>query len=127
MLPVFALANAGVVLSPDILVGHGSLVVAIICGLVIGKPLGVMLASWVAVKIGVARLPTGVCWGQVHGAGWLAGIGFTMALFIANLAFAQDAAMLDAAKLGVLGASVLAGVVGLVVLARATRGRGTGH
>ncbi len=132
ILPVFALANAGVALSTGggedaAPVWTSRVLIGVVLGLVIGKPLGVMLCSWLAVKAGVARLPTGVCWGQVHGAGWLAGIGFTMALFIANLAFKENAAMLDAAKLGVLGASVLAGVIGLVILARATRGNGNGH
>ena len=132
ILPVFALANAGVALTTGggedaAPVWTSRVLIGVVLGLVVGKPLGVLLCSLIAVKIGVARLPTGVNWGQVHGAGWLSGIGFTMALFIANLAFKEDAAMLDAAKLGVLGASVLAGVVGLVILARATRGGGNGR
>ena len=131
ILPVFALANAGVVISS----GDGGtapvwtnrVFFGVVLGLLLGKPLGVMLCSWLAVKVGLARLPAGVGWRQVHGAAWLSGIGFTMALFIANLAFKNDAELLDVAKLGVLGASVLAGVIGLVILARATRGlRGEG-
>ena len=132
ILPVFALANAGVALTTGggedaAPVWTSRVLIGVVLGLVVGKPLGVLLCSWIAVKFGVARLPAGVNWGQVHGAGWLSGIGFTMALFIANLAFKEDAAMLDAAKLGVLGASVLAGVVGLVILARATRDGGNGR
>lgn len=126
ILPVFALANAGVAIggggSGEGSVFGSRVLLGVALGLLIGKPVGVLVCSWLAVKAGVAVLPRGVTWGMVHGAGWLAGIGFTMALFIANLGFKGDenAPMLDAAKLGVLGASILAGVIGLVVLAKAT-------
>jgi NhaA family Na+:H+ antiporter len=86
-------------------------------GLALGKPLGITLASWLAVRAGAADLPTGVTWRHVHGAGWLGGIGFTMSLFVAGLAFG-DSALLDIAKLGVLGASIVAGVIGFVLLRR---------
>ncbi|MEM9373279.1 MAG: Na+/H+ antiporter NhaA [Planctomycetota bacterium] len=127
ILPVFALANAGVALGGSGGEGEASVftsrvLIGVALGLLIGKPLGVFVCSWIAVKIGVASMPKGVNWGMIHGAGWLSGIGFTMALFIANLGFKgeENAFMLDAAKLGVLGASVLAGVIGLILLARAT-------
>lgn len=119
ILPVFALANAGVPIETGDDGGEGSTtraLVGVALGLMIGKPVGVFGATWLAVKLRIGELPPGVRWGHIHGAAWLAGIGFTMALFIANLAFAGDASTLDAAKLGVLGASVLAGVIGLVVL-----------
>lgn len=128
ILPVFALANAGVALGageggegePSVFTSR--VLIGVAAGLLIGKPLGVFVCSWIAVKIGVASMPKGVNWGMIHGAGWLSGIGFTMALFIANLGFKgeDNAFMLDAAKLGVLGASVLAGVIGLAILAKAT-------
>ncbi len=129
ILPVFALANAGVALGAgeggaegEPSVFTSKVLMGVAAGLLIGKPLGVFVCSWIAVKIGVASMPKGVNWGMIHGAGWLSGIGFTMALFIANLGFKGEdqAFMLDAAKLGVLGASVLAGVIGLAILAKAT-------
>jgi NhaA family Na+:H+ antiporter len=89
--------------------------------LVLGKPLGVTLLSWIAVRSGLASLPAEITWRDIIGAGFLGGIGFTMALFIAGLAF-SDAASLESAKLAILGASLLAGVVGSLVLGGATRG-----
>jgi NhaA family Na+:H+ antiporter len=91
--------------------------IGIVLGLVVGKQLGVTVFAWLATRLGLASLPAGVSWRQVYGAGWLAGIGFTMSLFIADLAFA-DPARLAAAKLGVLVASLVAGTVGVVLLMR---------
>jgi NhaA family Na+:H+ antiporter len=87
---------------------------------VLGKQLGVTLGAWLAVRSGVADLPEGVRWRHIYGAGWLAGIGFTMSLFVADLAFADssEAALLTAAKLGILGASIIAGVGGWLILRR---------
>lgn len=116
VLPVFALANAGVSLSGvgvDAL--SGGIALGVIVGLVIGKPVGIFAFVWGAVRMGWADLPAGVSWRQVAGIGLLGGIGFTMALFIAGLAF-TSAAELEAAKVGILVASVLAGVVGLALL-----------
>jgi NhaA family Na+:H+ antiporter len=114
ILPLFALANAGVPLA-----GSGalrnSIALGIVLGLVVGKPLGITLASWLAVRSGLADLPAGVGWRALHGAAWLGGIGFTMSLFIAGLAFA-DAAHLDTAKLGILAASLVAGSIGWLLL-----------
>ncbi|MFK7758584.1 MAG: Na+/H+ antiporter NhaA [Phycisphaerales bacterium] len=134
ILPVFALANAGVpigggaeVAAVDGAVGGvvegasqsvwaSKALWGVVLGLLIGKPIGVFGFAWMAQKMGIGMLPEGSTWRHVFGAAWLSGIGFTMALFIANLAF-EDAGDLDAAKLGVLGASVIAGVVGLLILA----------
>jgi NhaA family Na+:H+ antiporter len=120
VMPVFALANAGVALNAgalaDPLAARVTLAVAL--GLLVGKPVGIMLLSWLAVRLGIAALPAGVGWGALLGAGCLGGIGFTMALFITALAF-QDAALAAASKLGVMLASVLAAAAGLLVLARA--------
>jgi NhaA family Na+:H+ antiporter len=115
VLPVFALANAGVVLAAEALTGHGMLMAAIICGLTIGKPAGFLLASWLAVKSGIAQKPAAYSWRQLLGAGALAGIGFTMSLFIAGQAFPvhDDFA---AAKIAVFVASVLSALIGLAVL-----------
>jgi len=87
---------------------------------VVGKVIGVFGATWLAVKLGIGALPDKVTWRHVFGASWLAGIGFTMALFIANLAFKGEEAalMLSQAKIAILGASAVAGVVGVLVLAK---------
>jgi NhaA family Na+:H+ antiporter len=116
IMPLFALANAGVSPGGDLseALTH-PVALGIIAGLVVGKPLGVTLFTWLAVRIGVTGLPAGVTWRQVHGAGWLAGIGFTMSLFIANLAFG-DTRLLSMAKVGILTASLIAGMVGWVIL-----------
>jgi NhaA family Na+:H+ antiporter len=84
-------------------------------GLLFGKPLGIVTAALIAVKAGIARLPQGVNWGSLLGYGFIAGIGFTMSLFIAMLAF-DDTTLVDAAKLGIIAGSVLAGVAGAVML-----------
>ncbi|MGK2952377.1 MAG: Na+/H+ antiporter NhaA [Thiobacillus sp.] len=115
VLPIFALANAGVVLSADVLSGHGPLVLAIIAGLVLGKPLGVFAASAIAVRARVAEKPDAYSWRQLAGAGSLAGIGFTMSLFIAGQAF-PSAGDFAAAKVAILLASVISGVIGTALL-----------
>jgi NhaA family Na+:H+ antiporter len=116
IMPIFALANAGVVISG----GFGQTIVqpvalGVILGLLLGKPIGIMLAAWLAVRTGAASLPTGVTWQHIHGAGWLGGIGFTMSLFIAGLAF-PDGTLLTVAKLGILTASLCAGTIGSLLL-----------
>ncbi len=114
ILPLFALANAGVQ------IGGGSVVdmlttpvsLGIILGLLVGKQVGITLFTFVAVKVGLADLPQGVSWKHIYGASWLAGIGFTMSIFISALAFRGDPALLDQAKLAILTASIIAGVGG---------------
>ena len=92
-----------------------SVTLGVILGLVLGKPLGITLAAWLAVRAGIAATPEGVSWRQLHGAGWLGGIGFTMSLFIASLAFGEGP-LLTMAKLGILSASLIAGLTGWVLL-----------
>ena len=124
VLPLFALANAGVVISSDVVAGHLPLMLAVAAGLVVGKPVGVLAASALAVRLGIAVKPDAYSWTQVLGAGSLAGIGFTMSLFIASEAFpvASDFA---AAKIAVFGASVVSAAVGVTVLyAHGRRARG---
>ncbi len=112
ILPLFALANAGVVPGGDLGSALGdSVTLGVVVGLFVGKQVGVFLFTWLAVRLGLADLPDRVNWRQVYGVSALAGIGFTMALFIAGLAFAEPAG-LEAAKLGILAASVLSGLVG---------------
>ena len=116
IMPLFALANAGVQLGGGIADAlTSSVVLGIVAGLIVGKQLGITLFAWLAVKSGVSELPEGIRWRHVYGAGWLAGIGFTMSLFISDLAF-SDGRLVDAAKLGILVASLIAGVVGWVIL-----------
>lgn len=115
VMPIFALANAGVQFGGVDLSAAGPQTVAlgVLVALVVGKPVGVLLATFLAVKTGISSLPQGVTWPGVLLVGLLAGIGFTMAIFVAGLAF-TDAALLDAAKMGILGASATAAVVGLL-------------
>lgn len=121
IMPIFALANAGVALGG---MSFGSLLqpvtIGTFLGLVIGKPVGVVLMAWLAVKTGFAQLPRGVTWLQITGAGVLGGIGFTMALFIGSLAF-KDPDLLDGSKLGILLASITCGLVGGFLLSRQRR------
>lgn len=115
VLPIFALANAGVIISLDVIQTHGSLMLAIILGLVIGKPVGMLSAAWLAVRIGLAAKPAEYSWRQLAGAGALAGIGFTMSLFIAGEAYpvADD---FTAAKIAIFTASIVAGIAGTFIL-----------
>jgi NhaA family Na+:H+ antiporter len=115
VLPVFALANAGLVWSADVIQGHGRLILAIVSGLVVGKPIGIVLGSWLAVRLGIATKPNTYSWRQLTGAGALAGIGFTMSLFIAGEAFDSES-VFSAAKLAIFIASLMAGLLGVVIL-----------
>ena len=117
ILPLFALANAGVTLTGGAVGDAFTSVVAlgIVLGLVVGKPVGVLLASVVGIRSGLGRLGTGVSWGHIGGLGATAGVGFTMALFIAGLAFESDPVRLGYAKVAILAASVIAGVAGYAV------------
>src|SRR5690606_37642055 len=116
VMPLFALANAGVDLQgvDFAAAGAGSVVLGVFVGLLIGKPIGIFLGSWTAVRLGWCRLPAGLTWPGVILVGCLGGIGFTMSIFIANLAFV-DGQLLAAAKSGVLLGSLTAGIVGLIV------------
>ena len=115
MLPIFALANAGVVWTTDVLSGRGRLIAAISLGLVVGKPLGIVAAAWLAVRSGIAIKPDAYSWRQLCGAGALGGIGFTMSLFIAGVAF-PDAEDYAAAKIAIFVASLIAGGLGALIL-----------
>ncbi len=115
IMPVFALANAGVVVSGGSLdAAPWSVVTAVSIGLMVGKPLGVLLTSWLTLRLRIGTLPVGMTLRHLVVLGVVAGVGFTMALFIAQLAF-TDAKLLAAAKIGVLGASGAAAVLGLTL------------
>ena len=121
-LPVFALANAGVDLG-----GFGEAVsspvsLGIIAGLVLGKPLGIVLASFIAVRLGLGKLPDRTTWSMLVGLGSIAGIGFTVSLFIAGLSFPGNEALTEDAKVGILVASAIAALLGLAILHIATSG-----
>jgi NhaA family Na+:H+ antiporter len=120
IMPIFALGNAGVAVETGALSHPVALAVA--AGLLVGKPLGIVLFSWLAVRARVAALPAGVNWRVMIGAGCLAGIGFTMALFIAGLALPGD--LLDASKIGILTGSFGSAVIGSVLLIAFLRSRG---
>jgi Na+/H+ antiporter NhaA len=119
VIPVFALANAGVVLTSDGIAdaATSTVTLGVVLGLVAGKLVGVTAAAWLATRLGVADLPTGVRWGQVVGIAAIAGIGFTVSLFVGALAF-DDAVLRDQATIGVLVASALAAAIGTVLLRR---------
>ena len=117
IIPIFALANAGIPISGGI--GENlsdPAALGIIFGLFIGKPLGILLCCFFAYKVGLATLPKGVSWRHIFGASMLAGIGFTMAIFIANLAYANDASHLEHAKLAILVASAISAIAGAGIL-----------
>lgn len=115
IMPVFALANAGVAIGGGGMNLTDPVFTGIIAGLFLGKPVGIVFFTWLAVQSGIASLPSGVNYGHILGAGLLAGVGFTMSLFIGNLAF-TEAALIDSAKLGILCASLLSGVAGVIAL-----------
>jgi NhaA family Na+:H+ antiporter len=124
ILPLFALANAGIDFrGSDLVASLGDpITLGIALGLVLGKFVGIGAFSWLAVKLGMARLPPGVAWPHLLGAAWLGGIGFTMSLFISQLAF-QDPAQLELAKIGILLGSLLAAFIGLAWLLACTSKR----
>ena len=120
-MPLFALANAGVHLGGDQnLTVLNPIGLGIILGLVLGKPIGITLFSFIAVKTGMAAKPPGVSWPQFFGIGLLGGIGFTMSIFVATLAFGNSHSLV-LAKLGVLVASALAGILGAGLLIFSSR------
>jgi Na+:H+ antiporter, NhaA family len=112
VMPIFALANAGLTISSaDI---RQPVFVAVFAGLVFGKPIGVLLFSWLAVRLGIATRAQSLSWSYLGAGALLTGIGFTMSLFIAGLAYAPE--ILDAAKIGILTASAFSATAGLVAL-----------
>lgn len=116
IMPLFALVNAGVKIDTVALSGlFSSVSIGVILGLFLGKPIGITLFSWLSVKCKIADLPRGTKWSQLIGVGFMAGIGFTMSIFIANLAF-TDESLVGTAKLAILVTSSIAGIVGVLIL-----------
>jgi NhaA family Na+:H+ antiporter len=122
VVPVFALANAGVVVSTSALGEAASSPVTwgVVLGLVVGKTAGITAAAWLGCRLGLAVLPTGARWSQLVGVAALGGIGFTVSLFVTGLAF-DDPRLVEEAKVGVLASSLLASLVGALVLVAARR------
>ena len=117
IMPLFAFANAGVVLTAS----HGGIEIgqitwAVMLGLVFGKFIGIYLFTWIVVKLGFASLGKGMTWKNLTGICMLGGIGFTVSLFIANLSFMDEIHLLNEAKMGVLLGTVLAGFLGYIIL-----------
>lgn len=126
IMPIFALANAGVPLGEGLQQSAASPIAwGVILGLVAGKPVGIFLMSWLAVKANLATLPDGVGWRHVLGVGMLGGVGFTMALFIGELALGSKPENLVIAKTGIMAASLFAGLAGYLLLRKAGRVRRT--
>ncbi len=115
IMPLFALANAGLAISIQALTAKAAITVGIFLGLLFGKFLGIAGAAWLALRVRLARLPTGVSYRHILGVAWLGGIGFTMALFLNTLAFASGADRV-AGKVGILAASPLAAALGAIWL-----------
>jgi len=125
IMPLFALANAGVPLHGASALIATPVAIGVLLGLLLGKPIGISLAAWLAVRSRLAERPAGTSWRMIHGASWLGGIGFTMSLFIAALAFGPAEGMLTAAKLATFLASVLAGAIGWMILRTCPSGSGS--
>ena len=118
IMPIFAMANAGVRIEGNILNALFSPVgLGVSLGLILGKQIGIFSFVWIAVKTKLAALPKNVSWGMIYGTTWLCAIGFTMALFIASLAFTSNEQLIIS-KIAILFASTLSAVVGLIVLSR---------
>ena len=123
VIPLFALANAGVRFDGDVLgqVAGSPVTIGAILGLVVGKPLGILAASWVVTRLGPGSIPSGSSWLHLAGIGAVAGVGFTMSLFIGGLAFREASGQFQHAKLGVFAASLAAAAIGSVLLVAAAR------
>ena len=115
IMPVFALSNAGVTVSTDTALNM-NLILGIALALIVGKAVGIFLMSNLALRLGISKLPDGVSRMQILGVSFLAGVGFTMSIFIANLAFKDNPGLLDSAKVGILIGSLIAGLTGFLIL-----------
>jgi Na+:H+ antiporter, NhaA family len=117
VVPLFALANAGISLDPGTIDNSmtSSVTLGIALGLLVGKPLGIVLFAWLSIRLGASSLPQGATWGEMLGLGMLAGVGFTVALFVNELAFDSEA-LVERGKLGILAGSLAAGLLGFVLI-----------
>ncbi len=116
ILPIFAFANAGFPISADALTTNQSILWGVFFGLVLGKVVGITLASWLLIKLRVAQLPKGVTWSHITGIGFIAGIGFTVSIFITELAFSDNEPFINTAKIGIFLASATSALLGYIIL-----------
>jgi NhaA family Na+:H+ antiporter len=123
IMPLFALANAGVHIEGNLGAIAQPITLGVFLGLFVGKPLGIMAFAFAFNKAGIATTPAGASWRQIFGASWLCGIGFTMSLFVATLAFETEE-LLNLAKIGTIAASAAAGIAGSIVLLTSRRETG---
>ena len=125
IMPIFALVNTNIAFHADMISGlFTPLGMGIVLGLVVGKPIGISVVSWLAVKSGLSALPERATWAHILGVGMLAGIGFTMSIFIAVLSFSGNNALLSEAKFSILIASVSSGIIGSLMLTFVSRRKG---
>lgn len=116
-MPIFALANTNIAFEDGMVQGLGTVLgMGIMLGLLIGKPVGITLFSFLAVKLGIANMPKGANWKHITGVGLLGGIGFTMSVFIALLSFSDENTILSEAKFSILVGSVISGILGYLIL-----------
>lgn len=125
VLPIFAFANAGFTISADALTTNHAILWGVFLGLVAGKVIGITLASWLLVKLKVAKLPNDISWKHIIGVGFIAGIGFTVSIFITELAFLDNQALINTAKIGIFIASATSALLGYIIL-RSMRSSRTG-
>jgi NhaA family Na+:H+ antiporter len=123
IVPLFALANSGIFLADAVAVATDPVVLGVFLGLILGKQIGITVTVAIVERLNIAEMPQGLKLRHIYAASWVCAIGFTMSLFIAELAF-EGTSSLDAAKVGILAASVVAGVVGLVLVRLVSRRHG---
>ncbi len=122
IMPIFAFANAGVIIDFSTMSTHLTIVLGVMLGLVLGKPIGIFGMVYVATKLKILKKPDNISWGEILAAGFLGGIGFTMSIFITQLAF-MDAALIAAVKLAIFIASFIAAVAGVILILRSAKAR----
>ena len=114
-MPLFALANAGVIIDFSSVIEHKQIVLGVALGLVLGKPIGIFLFTYLANYLGIATKPANVTWSEILAVGFLGGIGFTMSIFISHLAF-KDESIVSAVKIGIFASSISAAIIGVTLL-----------
>ena len=120
IMPLFAFSNAGVLIDFAVVHTHLMIVLGVVFGLIIGKPIGIFGFTYVASKMNIIKKPDNLSWGEIIAVGFLGGIGFTMSIFITHLAF-DDQSLIDAVKLGVFIASFIASILGTMLILSATK------
>jgi len=115
IMPLFALANAGVIIDFSSVIEHKQIVLGVALGLVIGKPIGIFLFTYLANSLKIATKPTNVTWSEIVAVGFLGGIGFTMSIFISHLAF-NDPSIVSAVKIGIFASSITAAIIGVILI-----------